>query len=67
MNEEELKMLKVLTANFVKYNDGFHQKYVLGLEKNNSLTDEVSISPTFYDQLFSFKSVLSSFLWLQLR
>ena len=63
MNEEELKMLKVLTANFVKYNDGFHQKYVLGLEKNNSLTDEVSISPTFYDQLFYTKVFWKAFLY----
>jgi len=41
MNEEELKMLQMLTANFAKFNDGYHQKYILGREKNDSVTDEV--------------------------
>ena len=41
MNEEELRMLKVLTSDSVKYYNGFHDKYVLGLEEKDSLTDEV--------------------------
>jgi hypothetical protein len=41
MNDDELKVLEILIENFLKYNEGFHQKYVLGLEKNDSVTDEV--------------------------